>query len=238
MSFDSKDFDYFGNKETVTDISLITNNRPEADHSIEQYLMTKESYIRQLYALNKYFKQGKKIFMVGDDDQFSPSFIKYLNLDVELIEIDSRVIKAIKHTCTKLNLKTPEIYELDISKNYKKLITDTNDFDYFYINPPYNSKNEAYGIKVWTSICLSKLKIGGSGVVVLPIINYLDWSLNNMRILQEFLAMNGSVITSIDNNLHYYEDLPDDGLHSSNIYIKKIGPSQNLIENVTNNLYR
>jgi len=217
-------------------VSKICGSRPVADHSIEQYLMTEESYLHQLSNLYEYFYE-KSIYMIGDDDHFAPSFIQLFKSKVHVIEVDPRIIKSLRKHCG----TSPDfsIDHKDLRVDYDSLIKHSHEaFDCIYINPPYNSKNDAYGIKIWTSLALANLKPGGTGVIVLPITQYLDWTYKNILILQQFLSENNSVIYDIKRNQHFYIDVPDLGLCSSNIYIKKLGKSTNLIKKVSRNLYR
>lgn len=59
----------------TTDIS---HNRPDADMSIEQYLMTPESMATQTMLLQSTF-QNKKVLFLGDDDHMSVIFARFLN---------------------------------------------------------------------------------------------------------------------------------------------------------------
>lgn len=211
------------------DLSLITKvckSRPIADHSVEQYLMTGESLYAQLNICKEFLFDSRIVFL-GDDDHLSILASKIYNTKSVVVEIDSRIIKNEKRLAKVLHLQNHKIIVHDIRTSLKSL--NLSKFDGFVANPPYSSKNEAYGIKVWISRALEVLKPKSIGLLILPINFDLPWSLKNMSIVQEFLATNNCVVVKIDNDIHTYEDLPDLNLRSSNIWIYYMGGASNLI---------
>jgi predicted methyltransferase len=160
-----------------------------------------------------------------------------MKTDVTLLEIDDRIINNFEFWNQQLYLNT-KIIKYDAVKPILTEIKDGEKFDIFCVNPPYGSKNYLYGAKVWISRCLKHLKVGGEGLIILPIDYKYPWSLQNMIILQEFLTDNNCIIFKIDKDVHLYENKKDKELYSSNIWIKKLENSEALIEEAQDNLYR
>ncbi len=218
-------------------IDYISKSRPGANHSVEQYLMTKDSLLLQKELLNPYLKD-KKVVYIGDDDHLSLIFSLYSNSESIVLELDDRIIKNQKKIKDELKIHNHKIFKYDVSDDIP--YTYQNTFDAFIINPPYGSKNQAYGSKVWISRALKCLKTGGIGITVLPFFFEKKWSIENMLIVQKFLTLNNCLIIKIDNDKHSYEDLPakDTLMRSSNIIIQYLGNASNLIDKVDQNLYR
>lgn len=225
------------NKLDFSLISKVCISRPQADHSVEQYLMTTESMYAQLNVCRD-FLLNKKVVFLGDDDHLSILASKLFNTNSTVIEIDPRIIENQKNLEKNLNLKHHKVISYDIRNSLKKL--DLKKFDGFVANPPYGSKNEAYGAKVWLSRALEILEPQSTGLLILPINFDLPWSIKNMLKVQEFLTSNDSLVVKIDNDIHTYEDLPDLNLRSSNIWIHYIGTAKNLIPALAKekNVYR
>lgn len=220
------------NKLDFSLIARVCNSRPQADHTVEQYLMTTESMYTQLNICRDFFVDKRVVFL-GDDDHLSIIASKLFNTNSTVIEIDPRIIENQKHIEKDLRLKQHKTIPYDIRNSLEKL--NLKKFDGFVVNPPYGSKNEAYGAKVWLSRALEILKPQSMGLLILPINFDLHWSIKNMLKVQEFLASNNSIVVKIDNDIHTYEDLPDLNLRSSNIWVHYLGNAKNLIPALAKN---
>lgn len=219
-------------------IEKIANSRPQANHGIEQFLMTPASLLLQIEKTANLFKD-KKILFLGDDDHFSIILANYVKTaKISVLEYDTRIISNQQALKVELNLLNHSIVEYDATNPLDKSILTYNDYDYFIVNPPYGSKNELYGSKVWISRCLEVLKVGGKGLVILPVDFKYQWSIENMKFLQQFLLDNNCAVYEIERNLHNYFDVNDKGLMSSNIWVTKLSESHNLINEIDKNLYR
>lgn len=218
-------------------IKQICLSRPPAKHSIEQYLMTAESLYQQLKVCEPFF-DGTRVLFIGDDDHMSILASHFFITEIIVLEIDRRIINNQRYWEKKLSLSRHSIFEYDITanNNHRKI----GQFDGFFINPPYGSKNEAFGAKLWLSKAMELSKTGGIGLIILPINLDLSWSITNMLSIQNFLFQNNCVILKIDNDLHTYEDLPDKNLRSSNIWTYYLGNADKLITHVheQRNIYR
>lgn len=201
-------------------VESIANTRPEADHGVEQVLMTPESMRQQGMLFQEMIAPGSRVVSLGDDDHMTILLGSNMASDITVFENDDRIIanlndqaaqrsiqpyRTIKHN---LRLRIPEEYE--------------GKFDVCLSNPPYSSKNEGFGIKTWVSRSRQLLRDGGLGLVVIPLQEELPWSLRNMVIVQQYLGELGCAIIRIDKDVHAYDDANDAGLMSSNIWYQVV----------------
>lgn len=204
----------------LADIQEVLKQRPPADHSIEQYLMTDESVLKQIQCLDNWTENGNKVAFLGDDDHISVALsLLTKKIYCTIFEIDHRVIKSLDVFHNQHIDKTHTIIEHDMRNPLPKKYY--GNFDVCVINPPYSSKNNGFGIRLWIKRALTLLKPNGLCVMTIPIQAALPWSYTNMLMVQSFLSENQCVIVDITKNLHTYYDLPDTGLMSSNITFQK-----------------
>ncbi|MFH1388609.1 MAG: bis-aminopropyl spermidine synthase family protein [Patescibacteria group bacterium] len=207
----------------------IAKSRPRADHSVEQYLMTGESLYIQLGLFKRVVSRGQVLFL-GDDDHFSIVSALYTDIKPTVLEIDDRVIKSLRKVSRKCNLTDYTVIKHDIRSTSQSI--KQGHFDCVVANPPYSSKNKAYGIKLWISRGLYYLKKGGVLLLILPMDRALPWSISNILIAQAFLVSNRCFLFDVDGDAHTYKDLPDIGLRSCNFWCFYMGGATNLFPNL------
>lgn len=205
------------NRDILRSALELNNLRPEADMSIEQYLMTPESMTRQVNIM-KPVLNGKKVLFLGDDDHLSVLFGKYLNVSPVVVEYDVRIRRSLRDNYVKNNINNYLIEEYD-ARNFLPRHVNA---DAFYINPPYSSKNRGKGAKVWLSRVAGAVPVGSLSVLVYPIDEGLQWTLDCTNDILQYAYDCGLMVVNIDKDIHTYEHLPKDpGLLSSNIYLYK-----------------
>lgn len=209
---------------SLKDVESIALSRPEADHGVEQVLMTPESMRRQGMLLQEVIEPGSRVVSLGDDDHMTILLGSVMSANIVVFENDDRIIASLKDQVAQrsispyntvkhnLRLKIPQEYE--------------GQFDVCLSNPPYSSKNEGFGIKTWISRSRQLLRDGGLGLVVIPLQSELPWSLRNMIIVQEYLTKLGCAIIRVDKDVHAYDDANDAGLMSSNIWYQVVDAPQ------------
>lgn len=204
-------------RNILRDALEINSIRPNADMSIEQYLMTPESMSHQVELLATIFRD-KKILFLGDDDHMSVLFGKYLNVCPVVLDYDSRIRASLEGQYRKFDIQKYRIEEYDA----RKLLSKEVKADAFYINPPYSSKNNGKGAKVWISRVARAVPVGSTSALVYPIDESLPWTLTCTNEILQYAYDCGLIITNIDRDVHTYGHLPNDpGLLSSNIYLYK-----------------
>lgn len=205
------------NRDILCSALELNNLRPEADMSIEQYLMTPESMARQVNIM-KPVLNGKKVLFLGDDDHLSVLFGRYLNVSPVVVEYDARIRRSLRDNYVKNNINNYLIEEYDA----RNVLPRHVNADAFYINPHYSSKNRGKGAKVWLSRVARAVPVGSLSVLVYPIDEGLQWTLDCTNDILQYAYDCGLMVVNIDKDIHTYEHLPKDpGLLSSNIYLYK-----------------
>ena len=133
-------------REVLKNALNIISHRPSADLSIEQYLVTAEILAVQVINTEAVFRD-KKILQLGNDDHLSVLFAHHLSCRPFVAELDARVRTSLKKMYQKYNIECYDIIEYKT----RNILPDSVTADPFYINPPYSSKNNGKGGKVWTS---------------------------------------------------------------------------------------
>lgn len=88
------------NRDILCSALELNKLRPEADMSIEQYLMTPESMARQVNIM-KSVLSDKKVLFLGDDDHLSVLFGKYLDVSPVVVEYDARIRRSLRDNYAK-----------------------------------------------------------------------------------------------------------------------------------------
>jgi hypothetical protein len=225
------------NKREILRFAIqIGRSRPDADLSIEQYLMTPESMTAQTVQLQNTFRD-KHVLYLGDDDHMSVIFAYFLNAKPIVAEYDSRIRKNLTSLYKQHGVQDSKIIKYDA----REPMSPDLSADAFYINPPYSSKNQGKGAKVWISRVAGAVPVGSTSVLVYPIDEKLPWTLSCMNQITNYAYSCGLAVVGIDRDLHTYGHLPKDpGLLSSNIYFYKFEDKQPAeIEDIENeSLYR
>ena len=204
-------------RELLRFATEISQNRPDADMSVEQYLMTPESMATQVTRLQNLF-QDKRVLFLGDDDHMSVVFARFLNTIPTVAEYDSRIRDSLNLLYSKHDIPKSKIIEYDARNPLPSEVTA----EAFYINPPYSSKNQGKGAKVWISRVSGAVPVGSISILVYPIDEKLPWTLTCMNEITNYAYSCGMSVVNISRDLHTYGHLPKDpGLLSSNIFLYK-----------------
>lgn len=198
----------------------IAKARPTADKQVEQVLMTAESLRLQGMFMQQMIAPGMKVASLGDDDHVSILLGATTDTEITVFEKDERIISSLRQATSCWSIKHHSVVEHDLAINLPEQYSQQ--FDVCLSNPPYSSKNEGFGIKVWLSRSIQLLKPGGLGLLVIPIQEELPWSVRNMVIVQDYLAKLGCAIIKIEKDVHAYYEANDACLMSSNIWYRPI----------------
>lgn len=203
----------------------ISHLRPDADMSLEQYLMTPESMASQVGLVSGVLK-GKKVMFLGDDDHMSVVLSRHLEVNPIVVEYDSRIISSLEGCYERYGIQDYILEKYDARNPMRKGLCA----DAFYINPPYSSKNNGRGAKVWLSRVAKAVPVGSVSVLVYPIDEDLPWTMECVNEILQYAYGCGLMIVDIDRDAHTYEHLPNDpGLLSSNIFLykfKEVNPKE------------
>lgn len=206
-------------------IQELAASRPKADQSIEQFLMNVADLEAQANRIGK-FLEGQRVFFLGDDDHISPIVADRFDVKPVVYEVDQRVRDNLSVWFGKLG-------KIDyVVKKYDARNSVSIEYlcDSFYINPPYSSRSEGLGIKIWLMRAIEACKPGCRGILVMPRNggNIQDVWVNDVQdSVDEFIAANGMKIINIDLNASGYKDTTQVGLKSSNVYLARVDSSKN-----------
>lgn len=204
----------------------IAAGRPTPDVSLEQFLMEDEGMVEQVLLLANRIEPLTDIVFIGDDDHISLLLAKFLSVNISVFDIDERVVDSINELAAKHELAGfVRAQHYDVRDEFP----EPGKFAFFYINPPYSSKNEALGVKVWLMRALDAIKADCDGVLVFPGVSNdpeLAWVANNVLKFSKYLVESGCVISAIEHDKHAYIDTNDKHLYSTNYVIHRIGQQQ------------
>lgn len=144
---------------------------------------------------------------------------KHLGSIPVVVEYDTRVRSSLRNCYKKYHVENYDISEYDARNPLPKGTVA----DAFYINPPYSSKNNGKGAKVWISRVVEAVPVGSTSILVYPIDENLPWTLSCVDEILRYARSCGLIVVNVDRDVHPYKYLPNDpGLLSSNIYLYKI----------------
>lgn len=196
----------------------LSQSRPSADTSLEQFHMSYVSMLEQLKVLQGRFDRRRVLFL-GDDDHMSVLLAAFTDVNPVVVDIDSRVVDSLRWWADRLHLRDFLVIQHDLRERISGITTPC---DSFYVNPPYSSKNDGHGIRAWISRAMQVCVPESEGIVVLPADEHVSWIDRNWLSTQEFLTDNGFRILSCGETEHYYESANDLGLKSSNVYVRRV----------------
>jgi predicted methyltransferase len=198
--------------------------RPEPDPQLEQFLMMAPNLADQAEYLGRIFADRRVLFL-GDDDHVSILVAAFSTVSPVVYEVDHRVVASLKSWADRLPLPSYSVALHDIREPFRQ----PPECDAFYINPPYSSKTDGYGIKFWISRALEGCVPYCEGVIVLPADSDGGWIDQNWLSVQDFLTANGFRIVNPHNDVrHMYHGTNDLGLRSENLRVRRVDPSRRL----------
>jgi predicted methyltransferase len=229
---------------------IVIKNRPRARWRYDQVFMNEDSMILQAQKFYHYL-ENKKIVFLGDGDGasiyygllLSKCLVKPIK-EMLLLDFDERILNY--HNKIYRDYKLDNYYQL-LSRKYN-VINPTpkkfhDNYDFFYINPPYGALCNGNSIIAWIHRCLDLCVDGCMGCIILPYDKNYDWSIANMKYIEAFLFNKGFIIKEKLINIHEYDFGGTSNLKSSTIIVEKIKKSHSEYKNkklpqkFTENLY-
>ena len=99
--------------------------------------------------------------------------------------------------------------------------SNKNKYDFFYINPPYGSKNERKSRIVWLERCMSLCVRELPGIIIILYDEKISCTVKYMANIQAFLIRNGFAIKDMTPNIHHYH-FPNYPNHSSGMLRSRV----------------
>lgn len=197
------------------DVNQMCGMRPFPNASLEQFLMTPKSVQYQAAYLSKTL--SGRLVILGDDDHISiPASLNDPERGILVIDTDQRVLDSLAIWINRLGIENIELLHGDL----RDLPGPVGEFEAFYGNPPWSSKNQGHGLRYWLSRALDFCTPSCSGVLTLPG-NDVSWVNSNWLNMQEYSAQNGLRWIVIDEVRCEYEHTNQPGLYSQNVHMKR-----------------
>ena len=216
--------------EIVDYIDLLLYHRPVPHREYDQIYM-KARYMLQQVGDVWSALSGKNVVFLGDGDGMSVLFAllssKY-SMDIKsmlVLDFDERILHSLKEIETSQNLICPMSYYLYNIINPVHYAMQGK-YDYFYINPPYGSKNNGLSCIMWLHRCMDLCSNNAEGCIIVPFDDMFPWTIKSTKAIIEFLNLSGFEITNIKRNVHQYHLGDNPSLKSSMIQVKRIKPHQ------------
>ena len=214
-------------KKIIDFLDAIVYGRPIPNRDYDQIYMNASSMLRQIKFIKKFISHRKMVFL-GDGDGMS-ILLSALSENGELEKIDSitvydfdeRILNSIRNQINQLNvITTPFTYKLyNVIMPIEK--EEQGKYDFFYINPPYGSKNSGFSCILWIDRCIDLCINQCLGCIIIPYDQYIDWTVNNMIVIQKYLIEKGFIIKEMKEGLHQYHLDDNPNLTSVALIVEK-----------------
>lgn len=229
-------------------VDIVAHRRPTAYRSYDQIYMMTGDMLTQVNLMQDYL-YNKDVIFLGDGDGMSMLFGLFAAKEIiqspksiSVLDFDERIINNVlsfskeyninvKFHCDKYNViqRVPQKY--------------MNKYNFFYINPPYGSKNSGKSCEAWLHRCMDLCKDESSGCIIIPYDPEQKWTIEAMLNIQKFLSEHGFVIRDMVSFMHSYHLKDNPHLHSATIIVDRVisinseYTSQELPDKLVKNLY-
>lgn len=214
-----------------TDIStlrdIISYNRPLPNREFDQiYMLTNDMLLQSEY-VGSLIKERDVVFL-GDGDNMSlllaalaqNNLVERAN-SMMVLDFDERILNNISLQSQKLKLAAPNIYTQKYNIINPIQSEHINKFDFFYINPPYGSKNNGLSTILWLERCIDLCSSTSLGCIIIPYDIEQKWTIENMINIQSFLLNKGFAIRDMKSYFHRYHLEDNPNLKSASIIVER-----------------
>lgn len=209
----------------------VAYRRPPANRLFDQIYMETGDMINQTLFMAQYVA-GKDVIFLGDGDGMSMMFGLFGKEEIinapktmTVIDFDQRIVNNVANFSKEFAFDVPinsRLYNViePIPQDLKQK------FDFFYINPPYGSKNMGESTNVWLHRCMDLCNDKSEGCIVIPYDSTMEWTLTAMKNIQNFLIANGFVIRDMVSYMHRYHLKDNPSLKSATLIVERISPKK------------
>ena len=141
------------------------------------------------------FLSDKDVLFLGDGDGdgmsmmfglFATQGLTSKPKSLTVLDFDERMVNNIDKFSKDFEFSVP--VKASVYNVIDKVDPDLKQkFDFFYINPPYGSKNKGLSTIAWLHRCMELCKQESSGCLVIPYDENALWTVEAMRNIQDFL---------------------------------------------------
>ena len=205
----------------------VTYRRPSANRTFDQIFMHGGDMIQQTMLMHS-FLSDKDVLFLGDGDGMSMMFGLFATQgltskpkSLTVLDFDERMVNNIDKFSKDFEFSVP--VKASIYNVIDKVDPDLKqNFDFFYINPPYGSKNKGLSTIAWLHRCMELCKQESSGCLVIPYDENVLWTVEAMRNIQDFLIKSGFVIRDMVTGMHSYHLPEAPGLTSATLIVDRV----------------
>lgn len=215
-------------RTTLDIIDELIYTRPLPHREYDQIYMRARYMLDQLNLVLPFMSEKRTLFL-GDGDFMSPlcalsrhfALVDKSPSEYAVFDFDQRILNSIGRIFDKVNQGEHNfILNLyNIIDPVPNLFRDR--FDFFYINPPYGSKNEGLSILLWLYRCMCFCSNTAAGCIVMCDKDETEWSgAAWKRVVDELPKLGFRMVKTLDLGHQYHlEDNPQ--LRSTALIIQR-----------------
>ncbi|MCL2311720.1 MAG: bis-aminopropyl spermidine synthase family protein [Firmicutes bacterium] len=215
-------------KELVSLVDIVAYRRPPANRLFDQIYMMTGDMLTQVDLMHNYINDKKVIFL-GDGDGMSMLFGLFSVKDIikapremTVLDFDQRIINNVKsfsndfkfHSRFEFNYETYNVIN-PVPPTHRER------YNFFYINPPYGSKNAGGSTEAWLHRCMDLCTNNSAGCIIVPYDIEQPWTIKAMISIQKFLLNNGFVIRDMVSYMHSYHLKDNPMLKSATLIVDR-----------------
>lgn len=208
-------------------VAIVERARPTPQRAFDQIPMRSHDLLRQVKLVSPLLA-GKTVAFVGDLDG-AATLLGLLTrrsgsapARIGILDFDDRVLVAVEGVARRHGFEN--LLETRRYNVFDPVPRDlVGEWDYFYVNPPYGSRNDGESARLFIARgCELVRSTGGSGCVILPDDPQRPWTRRAMLATQRFLTAHGWVVREKLDQLHRYQLDDDPDLPSSLVLVDRV----------------
>lgn len=168
-------------------MDIVAHRRPSVNRLFDQIYMMTGDMLTQVDVMKDYLSNKDVIFM-GDGDGMSMLFGLFASKDIinppksiSVLDFDERIVNNALNFSKEFNFDDKLAFFCE-KYNVIECVAEKhrNRYDFFYINPPYGSKNAGISCEVWLHRCMDLCKPASSGCIIIPYDMNQSWTVKAM----------------------------------------------------------
>jgi len=219
-------------KENIRLVDEVTYNRAPPKRRWDQIYMHGSDMLSQADVMEEYI-EGEDVLFLGDGDSMSTLFGALSSKgeiegpsEMTVLDFDKRILEKIEEFA---NLKKFEQNDVILRTDPYNVLDPPPEkvrgkFSFFYINPPYGSKNEGESGIIWVQRCMEMCTASCTGCIIIPYDRKKEWSIKATRKIQSYLLENGFAIRGMIPYMHKYHLRDNPVLQSATMIVDRVEP--------------
>jgi predicted methyltransferase len=217
--------------KSVSYADAVAYCRPSPLRDFDQIYMMSGDMLAQVELMKEYLA-AKRVVFLGDGDGMSMLFGLLAAKDeiqksqsMLVLDFDKRILANIERFGREAQFDKNKVTMRTQAYNVIDPVPEDliGKGEFFYINPPYGSKNAGQSTIVWLHRCMDLCTYSCSGCLVVPYDEKHPWSQEAMIAIQRFLLSNGFVIRDMVAQMHSYHLKDNPTLQSATVIVDRVG---------------